>query len=212
MIPKTYLISDNCTNRIKPSLLRDVKTEALLVFARTALERYFAQVDESSIELKLSTNEETRYTYDTLKKLLMHLQESVVNVDYLINLIQNAKKYPALKVLAKKEESLISYYDIMAKKVRSYYKEEPASLPELLVICVLAEWILGEEKSTNLYPFLKEIDFLELMGSFENNRKAFEREGKCKVSEIHELSFVIVEKLKRYKFKVNTTRVSKTRK
>lgn len=33
----------SCKNRIKPLLLRDVKTEALLVFVRTTLEDYFNQ-------------------------------------------------------------------------------------------------------------------------------------------------------------------------
>ena len=44
-MPNYYLDNINCTARIKPSLLRDVKTEALLVFVRTALERYFEQIE-----------------------------------------------------------------------------------------------------------------------------------------------------------------------
>ena len=38
------VLNTNCKNRIKPKLIRDVKTEALLVFARTALERFFAKM------------------------------------------------------------------------------------------------------------------------------------------------------------------------
>jgi hypothetical protein len=34
----------SCKNRIKPLLLRDVKTEALLVFVRTTLEDYFIRL------------------------------------------------------------------------------------------------------------------------------------------------------------------------
>lgn len=210
-IPTNNFVSNNCINRIRPSLLRDVKTEALLVFARTALERYFAGLHESKMEAALVASEETAYVYSTLRKLLTHLQACVVNVDYLINLVQSAKKYPELNVLTKQEEPLIAYYDIMAQKVRTYYEERPAYLPELLVICTLAEWVLGEERSTHIYPFLDDIDFLELIGKFEDNRKHFYHDDKCKINEIHELSFKIIEKLKSYKFKANKSRTSKTR-
>lgn len=210
-IPTNNSISNNCRKRIKPSLLRDVKTEALLVFARTALERYFRELDEADIETKIGSNEDIVYVYNRLRKLLTHLQESVVNVDYLINLVQNAQRHPGLKALSKQEEPLINYYDIMAQNVREYFKEKPAYLPEFLVICVLAEWILGEEKSTTIYPFLDDIDFLELIGKFEDNREHFYKDEECKISEIHELSFKIIEKLKKYKYKANKSRVSKTR-
>lgn len=211
-MPTSDFISNNCTNRIKPALLRDVKTEALLAFSRTALERYFQELNETKFDAIIGTDSETIYVYDTLKKLLSNLQDSVVNVDYLINLVQSAKKYPELKMLAKHEEPLIGYYDIMAQKVRNYYEHKPAYLPEFLIICVLEQWILEEEKSTSIYPFLNDIDFLELISKFESNRKHFYKNDECKISEIHELSSKIIEKLKNYKYKANKSRVSKTRK
>jgi len=210
-IPIHSFINDNCTNRIKPSLLRDVKTEALLVFARTALERYFAQLDQANMETSGETDEEAIYVYNTLRKFLSQLQECVVNVDYLINIVQGSKRYPGLKVLVKKEEPLMDYYDIMAQKVRSHYDGKFVYLPVFLVVSVLAEWILGEEKSTHIYPFLDEVDFLELIGKFEDNREHFFQDDTCKISEIHELSFKVVEKLKNHKYKVNKSRVSKSR-
>lgn len=211
-IPTSNYLSDNCTNRIKPSLLRDVKTEAVLVFARTALERYFAELGEANMKEIMGSDEEFTYVYTTLGKLLTHLQECVVNVDYLINLAQVENTHPAYKVISKQEEPLVGYYNIMAQKVRSHYQGKPAFLPELLVICVLSEWILGEEKSTHFYPFLNEIDFLELIGKFEDHRKHFYKDNECKISEIHELSFKLTEKLKNHKYKVNKSRVSKARK
>lgn len=210
-IPSNNFLSDNCTNRIKPSLLRDVKTEALLVFARTALERYFRELGEENMQIVMGSNEEFSYVYTTLSKLLTHLQECVVNVDYLINLTQIENQHPAFKALSKQEEPLVGYYNIMAQKVRTHYEGKPAYLPEFLVICVLAEWILGEEKSTHIYPFLDEIDFLELIGKFEEHRKHFYRDDECKISEIHELSSKITDKLKNYKYKANKSRVSKAR-
>jgi len=135
-----------------------------------------------------------------------------VNVDYLINLVQASKRHPELKSLVKQEEPLMDYYDIMAQQVRSHYKGKAVDLPVFLVLSVVAEWILGEEKSTHIYPFLNEIDFLELIGKFEDKRENFYQNDECKISEIHELSFKIIEKLKNHKYKVNKSRVSKTRK
>ena len=37
-----------CSNRIKPKLLRDIKTEALLAFIRTTLEEYFKELDKGT--------------------------------------------------------------------------------------------------------------------------------------------------------------------
>ena len=206
------IIDDHCQKRIKPQLLREVKTEALLVFARTALERYFERLEEIDYSPSVGTDEDSVYIYDTLKSLRDDLQTCVVNVDYLINLVQGVQKYPQLSKLYQQELPLIEYYDVMARKVSAYYEDKPAFIPEFLVICVLSNWIHEEEKSIERYPFLKEIDFLELMSKFEQNRDYFQKDGECKLSEIYDLSDRIVKKLKDKKFKIKSSRVSKTRK
>jgi len=211
-MPINKLINDNCKNRIKPIVLTDVKTEALLVFARTALERYFIQIDNAEFEPIVGTDDDTKYVYGILRKLLVDLQNSVVNVEYFIKLTEESKKSLQLRELAKFEDPLINYYDVMADEVARYYAAKPAYLPEYLIICILSHWILEEEKSINLYPFLKDIDFLDLMSKFETDRKNFERDDLCVISDIHDVSFKIIEKLKNKKYKVEAKRVSKTRK
>ncbi|MDF1880129.1 hypothetical protein JHD50_02230 [Sulfurimonas sp. MAG313] len=211
-MPRNYLVNDNCSERIKPNLLRDVKTEALLVLVRTALERYFGELDKVNAQTTIEQDENAAYVYEVLQKLLENLQKHVVNVDYLINLVNQSNTRPEIRSLRKMEEPLMNYYDIMAQQVKNHYKGQFVYLPVFLVICILAEWILGEEKSTHMYPFLDEIDFLELMGKFEENRESFFQDDTCRISEIHELSFKMIQKLKSYKYEVNKRRVSKTRK
>lgn len=211
-MPINKLINDNCKNRIKPIVLTDVKTEALLVFARTALERYFVQLDSTQYKPIVGTDDDIAYVYDILRKLLVNLQDSVVNVDYFMKLTEQSKKSSQLRELAKYEDPLINYYDVMADEVANYYAEKPAYLPEYLIICILAHWILEEEKSINLYPFLKDIDFLDLMSKFEIDRESFQKDDLCVISDIHDVSFRIIEKLKSKKYKVKTKRISKTRK
>lgn len=205
-------LKDNCKNRIKPTILRDVKTEALLVFTRTALERYFNQIQENGCHPIIGTQEDTAYVYDTLRELRDRLQESVVNVDYLLTLAKYGDKYPHLKKLAKHEEPLRDYYNAMAQKVVNHFSDKPSFIPEFLVVCVLSHWILEEEKSVHLYPFLKEIDFALLIDKFEINREYFEQNNDGIIADMHNVSVSIVEKLKAKKYKANTNRVSKTRK
>lgn len=206
------ILNDHCQERIRPQFLRERKTEALLVFARTALERYFEKLDEIDYEPMVGTDADSVYIYDTLKKLRDDLQRTVVNVDYLINITKGVRVYPQLKKLYQQEMPLIEYYDVMARKVSTYYENRPAFIPEFLVICVLSYWIDEEEKSIALYPFLEEIDFLELISKFEQNRDYFQKDGECKLSEIYDLSERIVFKLKEKRFKLKQERVSKTRK
>jgi len=204
--------SNYCPNRIKPTMLSGVKTEALLVFARTALERYFTHIQELKYTPKVGNEEDTLYVYNTLKELRDYLQDCVVNADYLISIVQGAKVNVELKKLAKYEEPLMNYYDAMAHKVSSHYSKKPAYIPEFLVICVLSNWIIEEEKCIKLYPFLQEIDFEQLIAKFELNRESFKKDGECIISDIFNVSSVIVEKLKSTKYKVNKERVSKSRK
>jgi len=205
-------LSKFCKNRIKPTMLSGVKTEAILVFARTALERYFLHVEELKYTPQVGNDDDTAYVYETLKELKDYLQDSVVNADYLISLVQSAKVNQAMKKLAKHEEPLINYYDVMARKVSEHFLKKPAYIPEFLVICVLSNWIVEEEKSIELYPFLKKIDFEQLISKFELNRETFKKDDECIISDILNISSVIVEKLKNTKYKVNKERVSKTRK
>jgi len=211
MIPKSNLANNYCSDRIKPSMLRDVKTEALLVLVRTTLERYFAELDKVATQNVIETDEDAKYVYATLNKLLSKLQTHVVNVDYLLSLVKHASQRPHLRELCKLEEPLMDYYDIMAQQVKSHFEGRHVYLPVFLVICVLSGWVQGKEKSTHLYPFLEGIDFLELMGKFEEKRDDFHVDNICRITEIHELSSKMIEKLKNYKYKANKKRVSKTR-
>lgn len=206
-----HFLQNNCTHRVKPSLLRDVKTEALLVFSRTALERYFDQIDAKGGYPKLGSEEDTRFVYDTLRRLRDQLQFHVVNVDYLIVAVKGAEKYSQFRLLAKHEEPLVWYYNVMAKKIVSYFSDTTSFIPEFLIVCMLNHWIHEEEKSIHWYPFLKETDFASLIDVFESNREIIEQHKEGIISELFNVAISMVEKLKNEKYKVNTQRVSKVR-
>ena len=195
-----------CPNRIKPKLLRDIKTEALLVFIRTTLEQYFHQIDNNGYYFKLGNEEDNTILYSTLKELLGELQDTVINSTYLRSLIENANKNATLKILTKKEDPLMVYYDTLIKTIETLLPNGSFWIPELVVICLLSEWIIEEEKTAYFYPYLKKIDYLSLINRYDNTKKDLENDKKEIIMNMYKISSKLIEKLKKAEYKINTTR------
>ncbi|WP_148626028.1 hypothetical protein [Aliarcobacter cryaerophilus] len=193
-----------CRNRVKPKLLRDIKTEALLVFVRTTLEDYFYQIEKGSCFFKLSNEEDMKYVYNNLRKLLDYLEDSVINSSYLRSLIENANKNASLRLLAKKEEPLMVYYDSLVKSIERQLPNGTFWIPELIVICLLSEWIVEEEKSIYFYPFLKDFDYIDLVNRYEVIKKDLEVDKKEVILNMFIISTKLIEKLKKVDFKFNS--------
>ena len=154
-----------CKNRIKPKLLRDIKTEALLVFIRTTLEQSFYQIDNIGYSFELGNDKDKELVYSSLKKLLEQLQDTVINSTYLRSLIENSHKNATLKLLAKKEEPLMIYYDTLIKTIEVCLPNGSSWISELVVISLLSEWIIEEEKTAYFYPYLKDMNYLDLINN-----------------------------------------------
>ena len=192
-----------CKNRSKPLWLRDVKTEALLVFIRTTLEDYFKQIENSSYYFELGSKEDNQFVFNELKKLLEKLQDTVINSSYLRSLIENAPKHQSLKALAKKEEPLMVYYDSLIKTIERLLTNGSSWIPELIVISLLSEWIIEEEKSTYFYPFLKDLDYIDLINRYDNAKIGLDKDKKEIMLNMYKISSTLIEKLKNTKYKVS---------
>ena len=201
-----------CKNRVKPKLLRDIKTEALLVFIRTTLEQSFYQIDNIGYNFRLGNDEDNDIVYSSLKELLEQLQDTVINSTYLRSLIENAHKNATLKVLAKKEEPLMVYYDTLIKTIEVCLPNGSFWIPELVVISLLSEWIIEEEKSAYFYPYLKDIDYIDLINRYDNSKKDLDDEKKEIIMNMYKISSKLIEKLKKAEYKINTNRKKLKRK
>ena len=195
-----------CKNRIKPKLLRDIKTEALLVFIRTTLEQSFYQIDNNDYDFILNNDEDKKYTYTTLRRLLVLLQDTVINSTYLRSLIENSHKNLTLKMLAKKEEPLMVYYDTLVSTIELCLPNGSSWIPELLVIMLLSEWIIEEEKTAYFYPYLKDINYLDLITKYENSKKSLNDEKKEVLMNMYKISSKLIDKLKKAEYRINTNR------
>ena len=201
-----------CKNRIKPKLLRDIKTEALLVFIRTTLEQSFYQIDNIGYSFELGNDKDKELVYSSLKKLLEQLQDTVINSTYLRSLIENAHKNATLKLLAKKEEPLMIYYDTLIKTIEVCLPNGSSWIPELVVISLLSEWIIEEEKTAYFYPYLKDMNYLDLINRYDNSKKDLNNEKKDIMMDMYKLSSKLIEKLKKAEYKINTSRKKSKRK
>jgi hypothetical protein len=204
-------MSMTCKNRVKPKLLRDIKTEALLVFIRTTLEQSFYQIDNNDYDFILNNDEDKKYTYTTLRRLLVLLQDTVINSTYLRSLIENSHKNLTLKMLAKKEEPLMVYYDTLVSTIELCLPNGSSWIPELLVIMLLSEWIIEEEKTAYFYPYLKDINYLDLITKYENSKKSLNDEKKEVLMNMYKISSKLIDKLKKAEYRINTNR-KKTKK
>jgi len=213
---KEKVVIDNyCENRIKSNLLGGVKTEAILVFTRTALERIFDKLEDQNSLPLLNTKENTNYVYDNLRNLLNDLKKSVVNVDYLIGLMQDAKKdslNTKLRRQLKYEEPLIMYNDTMAKRINYHFESSKNSIPELLIICILSNWFLENEKSTKLYPFIDKYNFVTLIEKYEIYAQNESDTQMKLISKMQLVSIDIITFLKKAQYKFNKSRIPKHRK
>jgi hypothetical protein len=199
-------INIGCSKRIKPQLLREQKTEALLVFIRTTLEQYFKELDNGKINVTIGTPQNTLYINTVLRKLLDNLQECVVNSTYLRSLVINGYKNQSLKMILKKEEPLMVYYDSIVKGIEIHLPNGSSWIPELMVIALLSEWILEEERSVYLYPFLEEIDYIDLLEKYDLARLSTDDEKKEIIMDMYKLSTTLIKSLKNINYKINTTR------
>jgi hypothetical protein len=110
---------------------------------------------------------------------------------------------PSLKVLAKKEEPLMVYYDSLVKTIERLLTNGNSWIPELIVIALLSEWIIEEEKSTYFYPFLKDLDYMDLINRYDNAKIGLDKEKKEIMLNMYKISSTLIEKLKNTKYKVN---------
>jgi len=149
--------------------------------------------------------------YDELNRLFKHLKKHVVNASYIQTLIANSPNSKALSILALKEKPMILYYDSLAKTIEKKLPNGSNWIPELMVVCLLSEWILEEEKSTYLYPFLNDFNYLELMNKFEKSKLDTMKDKKEVIINMYQLSTFLIDSLKKSTSKIKSKKIKEIR-
>lgn len=197
---------------ISKNPLEDIKTKALLVFIRATLEQNFSEVENMiGYSFILGNEEDNKFIHDVLKELFVKLKHTVVSSIYLKNLLENSNKNPTATILAKKEAPIMFYYSILVRTIELSLKDGTPWIPELIVVALLSEWLLEEENSTHLYPYLNDFDYVDILSRYDNCRKILEDDKKAIIMNMYKVSSKLISQLKKSEYKIKQNKFNTKR-
>ena len=203
----------NLNPQIKIKLLRDIKTDALLIYIKTVVEELLENIKKNDYKIDLGYEDFNKEIEENIKKLNNELSLTIINAYELKAFISYQQFKNKNNKLLPNDEALVFYYNALVKQIESHLIEGALWIPEQIILSLLSEWILEEEKCIDFYPFLKNFDYLKLLSFYEiarnNEQNPHLREN---ITKMYKISSSMIDKLKNSKYKINTTRKSKVRK
>lgn len=202
----------NLNPQIKIKLLRDVKTDALLIYIKTVIEELLENIKNEKYKIDLGNKEFNNEIFENISKLNDKLSFSIINAYELKAFVSYQQLKNRKNKLLPNDEALVFYYNSIVKEIESKLDNGELWIPEQIILSLLSEWILEEEKSIEFYPFLKEFNYLKLLGFYETARN-FEKNQQLKenITKMYKISSSMIKRLKNTKYKINNSRKSKVR-
>lgn len=202
----------NFNPQIKLKLLRDFKTDALLIYIKTVIEELLENIKNNTYKIDLGNNEFNLEIEESIKTLNSHLSKTVINAYELKAFMSYSQIKTKNSKLLPNDEALVFYYNSIVKQIETSLQEGDIWIPEQIILSLLSEWILEENKSLTLYPFLNDIDYLKLLSHYENARNNEKKNSlRENVIEMYKISSSMIKRLKNSKYRVDTSRKSKKR-
>ncbi|MGD9624064.1 MAG: hypothetical protein AB7D41_10475 [Arcobacter sp.] len=203
----------NLNPQIKIKLLRDIKTDALLIYIKTVVEELLENIKKNDYKIDLGYEDFNKEIEENIKKLNNELSLTIINAYELKAFISYQQFKNKNNKLLPNDEALVFYYNALVKQIESHLIEGALWIPEQIILSLLSEWILEEEKCIDFYPFLKNFDYLRLLSFYEMARNNEQNPHlKDNISKMYKISSSMIDKLKNSKYKINNTRKSKVRK
>ncbi|MDD2640973.1 MAG: hypothetical protein WCY75_08850 [Sulfurimonadaceae bacterium] len=189
---------------IKVKLLRDIKTDALMIYIRSVLEEIVSKIDKNEYSINLGYKEFNDEIRNNVLFLLAKLQQNVLNANELKNIIIIEQNKRSNTRLLPDDEALILYFNTLVKEIETILNDGQPWIPEQVIFALLSEWVIEENKSTYFYPFLNEIDYLKLLNYYEQIAKEeIETDIKSNVLKMYNIASRMIQKLKNCKYKIN---------
>ena len=203
----------NLNPQIKIKLLRDIKTDALLIYIKTVVEELLENIKKNDYKIDLGYEDFNKEIEENIRKLNNELSLTIINAYELKAFISYQQFKNKNNKLLPNDEALVFYYNALVKQIESHLIEGALWIPEQIILSLLSEWILEEEKCIDFYPFLKNFDYLRLLSFYEMARNNEQNPHlKDNISKMYKISSSMIDKLKNSKYKINNTRKSKVRK
>lgn len=183
--------------------LNKTKTIALLIYIRSTLEQLFSLLEKKEYALSLLSKEDAEIVTDILKELLSNLKNSEIMNDKIFrNTVSNAPVFNPYY------DELVQYYNSIVSKIEENIHNGDLWIPEQFILSLLSEWLL-EEKHTQYFPYLNDINYIELLSKFEKVNLEENKEYRSKVSEMYLISTKVIKILKAKKYKSSVKRSKK---
>ncbi len=187
------------SQRLKPKFLREIKSEALLVFCKQLLMLNTDGLVIKAIFSEERFHKEADHIKKSIRKLTEQLGTHVIDQQYLDYLILNHRKKNLHNIFTQ-ELPLIYYSDVLFQTLKKQMKNKQKWVPEFLVFSLLSEWFIEENNSMQLFSFIKQYQYLEILSMYE--KAALESDDKTKftIKDMYNLSSSLVSNLKKAKF------------
>lgn len=206
-------MSANTPAQICIKLLRDIKTDALLIYIKTVIEELLENIKNETYKIDLGYENFNKEIEKNIIELNTKLDKTIINAYELKSFMAYQQIKQANNKLLPNDEALVFYYNTIVKQIETQLKEGELWIPEQIILALLSEWVVEEEKSTIFYTFLNDFDYLRLLSYYEtarNNEKNINlREN---IIKMYQISSSMIKRLKNSKYKINSSRKSKMRK
>ncbi len=187
------------SQRLKPKFLREIKSEALLVFCKQLLMLNTDGLVIKAIFSEENFHKEADHIRKSIRKLTEQLRTHIIDQQYLDYLILNHRKKNLHNIFTR-ELPLIYYSDILFQTLKKQMKNKQKWVPEFLVFSLLSEWFIEENNSMKLFNFVKQYQYLEILSMYEKAALQSDDKTKFTIKDMYNLSSSLVSNLKKAKF------------
>lgn len=220
-IQASLLLSTNRT-------LKDIKTEILLTFVSQLFDDY-EQIKASSHTktniITVKTPEKNDIAIDSVVyELSTYLKANVIKREFLVKIFREANLNKQSFFIAKQYEPFGIYYEKISTLMKHYIPNGGLFMPEYLGLLLIHYYNQEAGQSFLKFPFIDEYNFsdvLAIYGEVNINIKKdlVEKHPNSRIWEhrtifdtMEKIALKIIKEYQAFQYKVNVTRVSKTRK
>lgn len=196
--------------------LQKLKLDTLLIIVHHLLKDY------KNIKLDMDTND-VKYIQSNLKNLKEYLDNNIVSGETLSYIFQNQNQSELMKKICINLEPMRAYYKFLINIFSSKIQKGSLFIPEILALSLIQTYKKEFEKSFVSYDFLDMFPTEKILTLYNKNniklkkQLANEQETsmwkvRTNLDEMYDISEIMIKKYMNFNFKVNSSRISKSRK
>lgn len=204
--------------------LKKLKVDTLLLIVHNLLCDY-EQINTNNIssnhDLNIDENE-IKYISKSVTELRDYLENNIIVSQTMIHLFKNQNQSKVFTKIAKNLEPMRMYYKYLTSIFSAKLESGSHWIPELLAFSLIYNFKKEHEKSFINHPFIDNLPIDTILNIYNKNNIKIKKtlceknntsswRIKTNLDEMYDLSEFMIKKYLEYNYKINATRVSKTR-